>query len=263
MFFSIIIPNYNCEYLDRAIKSVLNQKHKNWELIIIDNNSQSDVKSLIDSYKNRKIKLFFIQNKGIISKSRNMGIKLANYKWICFLNSDDHWKDEKLLQLKRFIKKKISKGIIYHGISYSNKFKEYGAVIKNHSKELKRPFYQNLLINGNLIAQSSVTIDKESLLNVSNYDEDRDKFSWEDYDLWLRLAKKNYNFFYINKNLGYIWVGQDRVSNKNQSHKNILKFLKYYRIDINQMIIKKKTIFGLMTVYLITIFQKKILTKHI
>ena len=244
MFFSIIVPNYNCEYLGRAISSVLNQKYKNWELIVIDNNSKSDVKSLVDSFKNKKIKLFFIHNKGIISKSRNMGIMLASYKWICFLDSDDHWKNEKLLEIKKFIEeKKINQGMIYHGVSYSNKSKEYGVVIKNHSKELKRPFYQNLLINGNLIAQSSVTIDKESLLNVSNYDEDPDKFSWEDYDLWLRLAKKNYNFFYINKNLGYIWVGQDRVSNKNQSHKNILKFLKYYRIDINQMIIKKKNYF--------------------
>ena len=39
--FSIVMPNYNSLYLKRAIKSVINQTHKNWELIIVDNNSNN------------------------------------------------------------------------------------------------------------------------------------------------------------------------------------------------------------------------------
>ena len=45
--FSIILPTYNCNYLENAIDSVINQNYKNWELIVIDNNSTNDVYNII------------------------------------------------------------------------------------------------------------------------------------------------------------------------------------------------------------------------
>ena len=51
---SIIVNCYNGEkYLDFAIKSILNQNYKNWELIFFDNNSKDDSRSIIKKYKDK------------------------------------------------------------------------------------------------------------------------------------------------------------------------------------------------------------------
>ena len=73
--FSIVMPNYNSLYLRRAIKSVINQTHENWELIIVDNNSSNFPEKTIEEFKNEKILFFKYENNNIIGKSRNFAIK--------------------------------------------------------------------------------------------------------------------------------------------------------------------------------------------
>ena len=55
--FSIILPTYNCNYLENAIDSVINQNYKNWELIVIDNNSTNDVYNIIKIKKIKKLNI--------------------------------------------------------------------------------------------------------------------------------------------------------------------------------------------------------------
>ena len=73
--FSVILPTYNCNYVSRSIESVLKQSFKHWELLIIDNNSKNLYYKKIKSYKDKRIRYFKINNKGIIAKSRNLGVK--------------------------------------------------------------------------------------------------------------------------------------------------------------------------------------------
>jgi glycosyltransferase involved in cell wall biosynthesis len=92
---SIIIPTYNrCDFLfDIAIKSVLCQKFKNWELIIVDDGSTDNTKDLtlelIKKNPSIKIKYFFQENKGQ-GAARNLGIKEAVGQYILCLDSDDY-----------------------------------------------------------------------------------------------------------------------------------------------------------------------------
>ena len=57
----IIIPNYNKgNYIDQAIMSVINQTYKNWQLFVIDDNSDDDSKKILKKYKNKKkIKIIY------------------------------------------------------------------------------------------------------------------------------------------------------------------------------------------------------------
>ena len=54
--FSIIMPTYNCDYVENAIDSVIKQKYQYWELIIIDNNSKNNILEIIKKKNNNKIK---------------------------------------------------------------------------------------------------------------------------------------------------------------------------------------------------------------
>ena len=67
-FFSVIIPNYNnAFYLEKCLKSVLNQTFNNYELIIIDDvstdNSVEVIKKIFNEYSNKNTKLIELKEK--------------------------------------------------------------------------------------------------------------------------------------------------------------------------------------------------------
>ena len=59
---SVLMTVYNtAKYLDRSINSIIKQTYKNFELIIVDDGSEDNSKKIISSYKNKKIKKFFLK----------------------------------------------------------------------------------------------------------------------------------------------------------------------------------------------------------
>ena len=88
---SVIVPVYNVEaYLERCVKSILQQTCTNFELILINDGSTDSSGQicdyLADQYEN--IKVYHIENAGV-SNARNIGIQLATGVWITFVDSDD------------------------------------------------------------------------------------------------------------------------------------------------------------------------------
>ena len=97
---SIIIPIYNRhKHANCAVQSVLDQKHQNWELFLIDDNS--DEPYLIPEFGvNTKHKITLLRNETNLGPglSRQRGLDLANGEFVCFLDSDDYWKPDFLLE---------------------------------------------------------------------------------------------------------------------------------------------------------------------
>ena len=95
-FFSIIIPTYDrAHIIHRPIDSIISQTFTNWELIIIDDGSTDETKSIVDSYNDDRIRYLWQENQER-SAARNHGIKLARGEWICFQDSDDAYLPEHL-----------------------------------------------------------------------------------------------------------------------------------------------------------------------
>jgi len=90
MLVSIIIPAYKAEkYIAETIQSVLDQTYPNWELIIIDDGSPDNQKSIIEPFlKDPRIQYHFQENQGV-SVARNHGISIAKGVYIAFLDADD------------------------------------------------------------------------------------------------------------------------------------------------------------------------------
>ena len=87
---SIIVPIYNAErYLNRCIKSLINQTKENIEFILVNDGSTDSSEEIIKSYKDKRIKYFKNKNQGI-GKTRNFGMQKATGKYIMFLDSDDY-----------------------------------------------------------------------------------------------------------------------------------------------------------------------------
>ncbi len=217
---SIIIPTYNhAKFLGKALKSVINQTYKNWEVIIIDNESKDETFEVINNFKNEKIKYFKIFNNGVIAKSRNLGIKEAKGEWIAFLDSDDWWLEDKLETCVNNMSKNVD--FIYHAYEYNHNPRFFGKKKIIKGRHLTKPILNDLLITtikkGSPICNSSVVVRKEILNKIGGLNEDKILVGSDDYNTWLRIANISDQFLYINKVLCCYLVHGNNTSNKDMS----------------------------------------------
>ncbi|MBQ7137085.1 MAG: glycosyltransferase family 2 protein [Bacilli bacterium] len=95
--YSVLIPAYNRVLeTERAIESVLRQKTKDYEIIVLNDASKEDFEPLKMKYKNQVKFLVHKKNKGL-SASRNDLVTIAKGKYIVFLDNDDYI-DEKFFE---------------------------------------------------------------------------------------------------------------------------------------------------------------------
>jgi glycosyltransferase involved in cell wall biosynthesis len=94
---SIVIPVYNVEkYICRCIDSVLAQSYKNFEVVVVDDQSPDRSIELVESYQSEKIRIIrHAQNRGLPA-SRNTGVKHCHGDYLLFLDSDDFLKTHAL-----------------------------------------------------------------------------------------------------------------------------------------------------------------------
>jgi len=87
---SVILPTYNNERtIFNSIKSILNQSHQDFELIVINDCSTDKTKQIINSFDDNRI--IYLENDKNIgrSKSRNIAIKIAKGDFIAVMDGDD------------------------------------------------------------------------------------------------------------------------------------------------------------------------------
>lgn len=105
---SIITPSFGSEkFISAAIESVMNQSYKNWEMIIVDDQSPDDSNKVIEQYcfSDKRIKLIKLNGNVGPAKSRNKAIEEASGRYIAFLDADDLWADKKLEKQLGFMSK--------------------------------------------------------------------------------------------------------------------------------------------------------------
>jgi glycosyltransferase involved in cell wall biosynthesis len=213
---SIVIPTFNHgDFLERAIKSILNQTFEDWEAIIIDNHSTDKTDEILVSFNDPRIKYKKIHNKGVIAVSRNAAIKIARGEWIAFLDSDDWWVPEKLKMCLNYIHKGAD--VIYHDLEIKSHKSKFFQRKKIKSRQLKKPILKDLLIRGNAINNSSVIVRKSLFSLIGGISEDQSLIATEDYNTWLKIANISNRFFYLPKILGYYYVHNYSISKKNMS----------------------------------------------
>lgn len=98
---SVIIPAYNAEqYLDKCLQSVKNQSFTNWECIVVNDGSVDATGSICDTWAkyDSRFNVFHKQNGGQAS-ARNLALQHASGEFIMFLDSDDYYYSDDLLEI--------------------------------------------------------------------------------------------------------------------------------------------------------------------
>ena len=128
---SIIVNCHNgAKYLDKCIKSILDQKYKNFELIFFDNFSSDNSKKILDNFKDNRIKYFYSGIKFPLYKARNEAIKKTSGSLIAFLDVDDWW-DEEYLSSRSEIFSDVSYDFYYCNANF---FYEKNKIFRKYKK---------------------------------------------------------------------------------------------------------------------------------
>ncbi len=192
---SVIIPTFNRGYcLEESIRSVLEQSFIDFELVVVDDGSTDNTSELVRRFPAVKLIRLEEKNRGV-SFARNRGVVEAQGDWVGFLDSDDLWEQGKLATQVKWIERHPDLQMVYtdeiwirNGVRVNpmNKHRKYSGDIFRYCLPLC------------IVSPSSVLLRAKVLSEVGGFDESMPVC--EDYDLWLRIAKR-YPFHFIEEKL--------------------------------------------------------------
>ena len=204
---SIILPNYNSQnFIKFTIQSIIGQTFKNWELILVDDNSNAETKKIINQYKKyKKIKIYQLKKNKGAGYCRNFAIKKSKYEYLAFIDSDDIWKKNKLKKHLKFIEKNN------YDFSYTSYRTFSEDQKKNSAINPPRLFNFNSFTKNTSIATSTMIVKKKAAKGI--------KFTnteiCEDYYFKCKILKKVSNAYLLDDYLTYYRIRKDSLqSNK-------------------------------------------------
>ena len=250
----MIIPTYKrSSWLDRAIKSVLNQTYKNVEVVVVDDNPpdskyREDTAHLMLSYEsdNRVIYLKNDFNQGG-AISRNNGVEVASGEYITFLDDDDVYKIDKIKKQLEFYEEKMilnkNLGFVYCQMNVFNN-DVLTRKTRNYFDGNEVPYKENL--KGCIAGTPTIFIKKNTFLQIGGF---KNLKSGQDWYLIQETLFLGFSIFSMKESLVDIYEHRlDRISNSNgkvDSLKNELLILKYnyLSVDFIDQHEKKKILF--------------------
>lgn len=131
-FFTIIIASHNrADLIKQTIASIQQQTYTNWELLLIDDGSKDNTKSIVSELGkcDNRIKYYFKKNEERCI-ARNHGIQYARGKYIIFFDSDDLMLDNHLEKMYQYAKRQFNP-IISSGIKVSDRIIDTKLLFEN------------------------------------------------------------------------------------------------------------------------------------
>ncbi len=211
---SVVIPTYNrADLIGQTINSVLKQSYTNLEIIVVDDSSTDNTKTVVEGINDARIRYFLHSTNQGGAAARNTGIKAAEGEYIAFLDSDDVWVNNKLeLQLASIKQSSNPHKVVSYtqafysasGISEStyNAFDDQFFVPKR-GKELTEPLGDYLFCNNGQAITSTLMLHR-SLAIDNLFRENLRKH--QDWDFCLRLEAVGASFSFLKQPLT-IWNG--------------------------------------------------------
>lgn len=204
---TVYITNYNYgHFIKQAIESVLNQSYKNIQLLIIDDGSTDNSKSIIESYQQyQHIEIIYQQNKGL-NITNNIALNLAKGEYIMRLDADDYLDSQAVEAMVNIFNQNNDLGLV---------FPDYYIVDANGKtiEQVIRHDFENEVSLLDQPAHGACTLIRTKFLkNLGGYNE---SYKCQDgYELWIKFTQV-YPVKNINKPLfSYRQHGENLTSNE-------------------------------------------------
>ncbi len=225
---SVVIPIYKIEkYIKQCVNSVLNQKYKNIEVILVDDGSTDKSGEICDGYgkTDSRIKVVHKENGGL-SSARNAGLDIANGEYIAFIDGDDYFIDENCFNdIAEQIKISNPDIVLIPMIKYYEDINKYVYRDKKYSSEMIRNKNKDEALSYALKhdffkACACDKIVKSALIKKNNIRFPEGRFS-EDIDWTANLLKNAVSFDCVERPL-YVYRQRNASITQNLSYKNVI-----------------------------------------
>ena len=243
VYFSIVIPLYNKSlYIEKTLNSIINQKYQNYEVLIVNDGSTDNSKEVVEDFIEKldlvvkiKFKLLNKSNSGV-SSTRNYGVKHSAYDYMAFLDADDYWEENHLLNFVNLIDKYSDKVDMFTNAS---KQLQNGRFIfpklSVYSKYIGIvDYFKVSLISNGFIHTSSVCV-KKDVMNNNLFPLGMKNF--EDMITWARIA--NNKGFAFSSERKSIYVIENSEASAHIDFENYLRYEKLLKtIKYNSILLK-------------------------
>lgn len=199
---SIITPVYNSEkYIGDTIKSVLEQRYQNWEMLIADDCSKDNTGNVVNQFSDSRIKYFKLEKNSGAAIARNEALEKAKGKYIAFLDADDMWKSNKL---KKQIDFMTEKNIGFSFTGYEILREEENKVIKVPETLNYSQYMKNTIIGTLTVMINRGIVGDVRLVNVKK---------GHDSMTWAKLLREGNIAYGLNESLAYYRKVEGSISN--------------------------------------------------
>jgi len=207
---SVIIPTYNRVHtIARCVESIIMQTYKNIEIIIVDDFSDDDTRSVVNTINDERVQYYCLSENSGACVARNYGINKAKGKYIAFQDSDDVWSPNKLeRQLEILLTQKAD--IVFCSMKRIDE--ETNEFIDFFPNSMESHFIKSEeLLKGNLVSTQTLLGRRECFLDVL-FNPNMPRF--QDWELAIRLLRK-YSIYYSNEILVDVFLQADSISKSN------------------------------------------------
>jgi len=212
---SVIIPTYNRgELISRTIESALAQSWQNIEVIVVDDASTDNTRTVVEHFIDPKIKYFCLEKNSGPSTARNTGVNRSQGQFVTFLDSDDGWNTQKIEQQLAAIRQQADPGNV---VCYTKAIivqDNNTSLLPTRGKHEDEPVGDYILCGSDGLIHTSSLMLALDLALANPFPVDQNIF--EDWDLFLRLEEKGVNWLYLDQPL-ITWNNQFREDRLTQS----------------------------------------------
>lgn len=183
---SVILPVFNgARYLHQAVQSILDQSYPDFELIIINDGSTDQTKTILNSFTDSRIKVITNPNNQGIVNSLNQGIKMAVGQYIARMDADDISARDRFKKQREFLEHNSEYILVG---SFTEVIDHIGKMLYSIEQPTRDQAIKSTLKRGSCIAHGSMMVRKHAIEAIGGYSTDSAVAHAEDYDLLVRLT---------------------------------------------------------------------------
>jgi GT2 family glycosyltransferase len=145
--------------------------------------------------------------------------------WRCWIRTD-WWEPRKLELSVQALREGAD--IVFHDLYLARSQTQRFFWSRAHTRGVRTPAYDDLLERGNALTNSSVVVRRALLTDVGGFSEGHSLIGWEDYDAWLRVARRTDRFARLPQTLGYYRIGGGNVSSPERTLRYLERFRQLY-----------------------------------